>query len=1572
MNVKISVIVPGYNVSPYIRLCLNALVRQSFKEIQVIMIDDGSSDQTGQIMDEYAAIYENFEVIHQANMGLGAARNVGVSHALGQYITFVDGDDYVADQAYERMYAMAEQTHSDIISGGVRRFHSQAARDSYLHRMAIIDTCRNTHITEHPELLYDTTAWNKLYKKSFWDHQNLSFPENMLYEDIPLTIPAHFLAASVDILEDPVYFWRIREGIDHSITQQRTDIQNFKDRLKALRMLDLFLIQHKVSKPMVEANQLKYLTTDFAVFIDTLRFADSAYVSQFQKLLSSELIKMNPQLFQQIPAKLALVYRLIQQDKMDDVIKITEMSKERSLNFKPYLKEGHWYQKFSVSEITRVQPVCVDESLNAEARIHRICWDEKGKLEITGHAYIQGLDSGRQADVQMKAYLTNLDNQQQIEISVHLFRNPSITKRWGIRRIRGFNPLSRVYNYNWSFFNIKIDPEQALDRIYYGRWSVFLDLTVQNVRKKVRLGAPLKGSNKAGYQFRHQTAFKVKYNGKWQLAIDVYKPDVVIENVEGNPDGFSISGRITRKISDICLTTYNQGNGETRSLMPRISYFDKNRFSFMIPYQLLYDRVLDEINWVIGYRLPGCSVPRTVEGLLREKIKFFQIGKHDLWIENFKPRISIYAAKYRHPVLNHLEFTHHFMNLGLTFPETLNLGTGKQQLVFESEKNAPSVTFDLSSTLSSSNEKNYTIRLNCFDENGDFKWYTAGRWRVFIKIVHENAPEGSSKIKKIPIIWSEELLKSVNVHQNYRYQSIRFSSISGSHRALNFKTDVLRCFMDRTARRRKLIQWYLYPLMRLLPLKKNVIVFESLWGKSFNDNPKAIYEYMGKTYGDRFRYIWFLDNEYTPVTGYAKTVRRYSLLYFYYLSRAKYFVENTTLPDLYVKRYGQIEMQTLHGTFMKKMGLDETVTFNTNYKQTALLKRSGRWDYMLSPNDYMTKIAKRAFLFNRQIVSSGFPKNDKLYQNNYEDYIRSVKERLNLPLNKKIILYAPTFRNRYTFEMRIDLAKLQQCLSSEYVLMLRLHYFVYKYNDIDEYAGFVYNVSAYPDIQDLYLVSDMLVTDYSSVMFDYAHLKKPMMFFAYDLDYYRKSLRGIYLDYEETVPGPIVTTTEELIKNIIELPNSMGYQQKYQMFYDKFCSYGRGDSSEKAVIQLLDPEIVWQSGEHYYRNLWKKKINEWYIRLFKYIGNMPRKNIVLFESFFGRQFSDNPRAIYEYMKVHHPNYQLVWNVSKGHEEVFKREKIPFVIKYSFKGIWKWARAKYWVTNSRWPLWLPKPKHTIYVQTWHGTPLKTLGTDIDHMTMPGMSLERYKKEFTEESRRWDYCIAPNSYSSKIFQRAFELQGSMIQSGYPRNDLLFQKNTIPDIMKIKKKLGIDRDKKIILYMPTWRDNEYSQINHYTFDLKLDLDRMKDEFNGDAVLLLRLHYLIDDQLDLGGYGDFVKDVSEYEDCRELYLISDCLITDYSSAFFDYANLKRPIIFYAYDLCQYANVIRGFYLDLEKEAPGPIVSDIDHLLPAIRDALNFTGNNPYPEFYTRFCGWEDGHSTQRAVEAFLSGNHE
>ena len=172
-----------------------------------------------------------------------------------------------------------------------------------------------------------------------------------------------------------------------------------------------------------------------------------------------------------------------------------------------------------------------------------------------------------------------------------------------------------------------------------------------------------------------------------------------------------------------------------------------------------------------------------------------------------------------------------------------------------------------------------------------------------------------------------------------------------------------------------------------------------------------------------------------------------------------------------------------------------------------------------------------------------------------------------------MILYAPTWRVRNRFEMQMDLEKMRERLSNEYILLIRLHHFCATGYDVPADGQFIFDLSAYNCVEDLYLISDLLITDYSSVMFDYALLHKPMLFFTYDLEEYSEQLRGVYVDIEKEAPGPLVFNTDELVDTIAHLDTEMEKcRERTQRFMDKFLTYEQGDSCRQIVERVLAPK----------------------------------------------------------------------------------------------------------------------------------------------------------------------------------------------------------------------------------------------------------------------------------------------------------------------------------------------------------------------------------------------------------------
>lgn len=366
-----------------------------------------------------------------------------------------------------------------------------------------------------------------------------------------------------------------------------------------------------------------------------------------------------------------------------------------------------------------------------------------------------------------------------------------------------------------------------------------------------------------------------------------------------------------------------------------------------------------------------------------------------------------------------------------------------------------------------------------------------------------------------------------------------------------------------------------------------------------------------------------------------------------------------------------------------------------------------------------------------------------------------------------------------------------------------------------------------------------------------------------------------------------------------------------------------------------------------------------------------KENTILYESFLGRNYSDSPKAIFNYLLENDKDkWNHVWILNDKNlvenEQEFKNENVKIIKRFGWQYFYYVTVSKYFILNMRQPKWLYKKAEQIILSTWHGTPLKRLVFDMENVTSAN---KNYKKDFYNQSRNWDYLIAANKYSEQIFESAFMYpRENILTYGYPRNDILHN-YTSEYKQHIKEKLNLPTSKKVILYAPTWRDDEFHSAGNYKFKLQMDLNRMRKEFGQEYVIALRMHYFISDNMDLTGFEDFAYDFSKYNDINDLYISSDILITDYSSVFFDFANLRKPILFFTYDIEKYQSMLRGFYIDVNNDLPGPLLRTNDELIEAIKqiDLTVEKYKEKYETFYQKYCYLEDGNATKRIVDKVI-----
>ena len=363
-------------------------------------------------------------------------------------------------------------------------------------------------------------------------------------------------------------------------------------------------------------------------------------------------------------------------------------------------------------------------------------------------------------------------------------------------------------------------------------------------------------------------------------------------------------------------------------------------------------------------------------------------------------------------------------------------------------------------------------------------------------------------------------------------------------------------------------------------------------------------------------------------------------------------------------------------------------------------------------------------------------------------------------------------------------------------------------------------------------------------------------------------------------------------------------------------------------------------------------------------------NFIVFESYGGKGYNDSVRAIYEELLTHeeYRSYYFVWAFQEPEKYQYLLENHHTILVRKGTREYRryYASARYWINNVTVADYLKPSKKQIYIETWHGTPLKRLGCDITTDSDPRQTKEHMHKRYHDKGKKVTYFPSPSPYYKDKMSTAFDLsqekRNAFAATGYPRNDKLFH-YTEEEIQKEKEKWQIPPDKWVILYTPTWRDSYVNEEGHFAWTNKVDLSELMKQLGEDYILLFRAHHQIRNRANIADCPHII-DVSEAEDINELYLISDLMITDYSSTMFDYANLYRPMVFHMFDREDYDKEIRGFYLSPE-ELPGPLTSTIEELAQAVKDQLqHFSYKKEFQAFNARFNPLESGNSAKKVIE--------
>jgi CDP-glycerol glycerophosphotransferase len=332
------------------------------------------------------------------------------------------------------------------------------------------------------------------------------------------------------------------------------------------------------------------------------------------------------------------------------------------------------------------------------------------------------------------------------------------------------------------------------------------------------------------------------------------------------------------------------------------------------------------------------------------------------------------------------------------------------------------------------------------------------------------------------------------------------------------------------------------------------------------------------------------------------------------------------------------------------------------------------------------------------------------------------------------------------------------------------------------------------------------------------------------------------------------------------------------------------------------------------------------------------------------------------------SFTFVWSVCVPQDFAFleRKPRTRVVKRDSFACLLAFAKSKYWIANLSVSAYLAPAKDQVYLHTWHGKPIKRIGCDINYTVASGKTANNKRREFTRESRRISRLLTPAPIFTPIMASAFDLNGAsdpkLLSAGYPRNALLFSYSD-EDVARLKRKFALPFDKKIVLYAPTWRPTKYKTGVGYVYHNPFDFGFLKQELGEEYILLFRGHINEAQSINLERYQEFVLDMTDVMEVNDLYLVSDVLISDYSGTIFDFANLKRPMIYYLFDWNEYSNEQLGTYFD-PHDFPGVVVKKQEELPGAIRKALaGIAYNEAYEAFNRRFNSQEGADAPEQVV---------
>jgi CDP-glycerol glycerophosphotransferase len=1156
----LSIVVPCYQVEDFLDECLVSLRFQLYREIEIIVVDDGSPDRSGDIARRHARRDLRIRVVTRENGGLSAARNTGVEHARGEFLTFVDSDDTVTPEAYTSAIGALQESGSDFVVSCYDRLENKKRvpagtwiRAAHARKRLGVD------LESFPVAMVNAVAWSKTYRREFWDRAGLVFPEGKIYEDQPVSAAAFAQAKAFDVVPDISVSWRIRNDRS-SISQSAWSTRNLAAHNDAVAA-SFEALRAGGHERAVQIRALQLISYNMPFFTRHLVKGGPEFWALLREALLDLVGRVSREEFvHSVGAQDKVLVELIANDRRDAAVEYIENWGSDARRFPTEATPDGIRVELPLTEgLPEDVSILSDGQLELVSRLMRVVWDGD-RLTVGGWAYIRNVDLVANPPEALLE-LVSADGATRIPMETELFDEPRVDVL-GVHWHCNYRPGGWEARITAAEIPAEVDQD----------WSFEITMTAAGVRRTSRLREVSTAGSSAVPQThldRGGVTRTVQRGDERQVAVRVQHHPAYAVSQELGSDG--VAGIVFRTATADRVVV-NHIDNERRELLSATP-----------------EPTGDAGEWRVELDLSALPTPTsntTSYGAITRPLRI-RVRHHDgAWSPILAPPSAATSpAAVDDPTLprrltrskgGELELMDlvPVATMYSLADETLVVRVHSGLDLGSYEPMLSSVDIDVPGRITREPDGAYTLRFPLAGSRWGYDDLTLPRNKYAVMM----RAAGDDREQDLPVTPSSQLLDRLPAEEPQERFRALVEVIPTKPPGLTL--NVQEPLADDVRGQRN--QYRLRHAARVEEATQDSVFFRALYSEVANCNMLGVHHELGRR-GTALTRYWSVRDHSVPVPEGGVRIVEGTPEWHEALATSRYVMVNVHQPEWYEKPRGQVLIETMHGYPYKVMGHEwwEKGGFPSG-QINSFDRRARAWDYFVSPATYATSLLKAAFLdpagATPEVLEIGYPRNDVLQSDDAPLIRDRVRKVLGIGDDQQVVMYAPTFRDYMSADdmaaERIDFFDVDRAareVGPGYTFLVRGHAFNARAGGRHEGGAHIIDVTSHPDINDLILASDCAVLDYSSLRFDYGLVDKPMIFLVPDLEKY-DAVRGGVIPFAPTAPGPHVTTTREVVALVRDLPGlARRTSAQRATFRREYADLDDGHASARLVDAVFVP-----------------------------------------------------------------------------------------------------------------------------------------------------------------------------------------------------------------------------------------------------------------------------------------------------------------------------------------------------------------------------------------------------------------